>query len=208
MKTGLPTAALVLATATAPLAGAIDAYLYESGTDVILTFSGTIDTTGFPAPVSTGRTFRGGDMIPNDGFWTVLPAAYSIYGVPVSGPDFGTGGYTDGSGQPANGDAFGLFAAGNIVALGDGYVSDTVISGSTTYETTDLATLGATVGTYTYSFGANGDENTANLFVGTLPPAAAVPLPAAGWLLLGGLGAMGAITRRRGRGAAESNANT
>jgi hypothetical protein len=56
-------------------------------------------------------------------------------------------------------------------------------------------------GTYTLGFEANQNQDTLGGFIDTVS-IAPVPLPAAGWMLLAGLGALGAASRRRKAAAA------
>jgi hypothetical protein len=48
-----------------------------------------------------------------------------------------------------------------------GYVSGTVISGSTTYNGQTIAGIGFTSGTYVYSWGSGGNASSITLIIGT-----------------------------------------
>jgi hypothetical protein len=52
-------------------------------------------------------------------------------------------------------------ASGRVIVVPDGYVSGSIISGSTTYPNTTISPLGLSGGTYTWSWGSG--ENSSSL---------------------------------------------
>jgi hypothetical protein len=60
------------------------------------------------------------------------------------------------------GDTFGIVpnATNRTLLVPTGYVSGSFISGSTTYQTSTIVSLGLTPGTYTWSWGSEGNAST------------------------------------------------
>mgnify|MGYP003338478293 FL=1 len=153
--------------------------LLEVGGDVVLSGSGTLDTTSLGTPT---LYYRGSSIVPTGsqfGCGVPGPGPFNCYiftGGTVSSPaNFGTGGQTIGS--SATGDFFGIGFNGvsKNLFIPTGYTSGSFISGTTTFDFTDLATLGATVGTYTWSWGSGGNASSIVLQVGV--PATPTPTP-------------------------------
>ena len=85
----------------------------------------------------------------------------------ITEPDnFGTGGQTLGS--SGTGDFFGIGFANSTRRLfvPSGYTSGSFISGTTTFNSTTLATLEATPGTYTWSWGSGPTSSSIIMQVG------------------------------------------
>jgi hypothetical protein len=144
--------------------------LLEVGGDVVLSGAGTINTTSL------------GSTLPYFRFSGVIPQA-SQFGCGLAGPgpfnsiiftggtitepaNFGTGGQT--LGDSATGDFFGIGFANSTRRLfvPSGYTSGSFISGTTTFNSTTLATIGATPGTYTWSWGSGANASSIILQVG------------------------------------------
>jgi len=164
----------------------------QSGSDVVFTGIGTIDTTDL-GPETAG--FAIGGMNPSAGSLGVGPAILTpvelFPGVPVLPTDFGAGGgivATSGTGS-----IFGATKFQDAIIVPVGYVSGTSLSGTATFANETFATLGLTQGTYVFSWGTQADADTLTIDVGTVT---ATPEPATlavfGVPLLVGL-----LTRRR-----------
>jgi hypothetical protein len=140
--------------------------LTQHGNDIVATGSGRIDLTGLTFKTDIGA--RPG-LVPSTGFIVtggqVLLALY----VGITGPaNFGTGDQTL---PGSNGGDFvgvdGLGATGvPAVLVPAGYVSDSPLSDTSTYSGETFSSLGATPGTYKWTWGAGSNQNF-TLVIGT-----------------------------------------
>lgn len=193
-KTILTSAAIALACSTGSFAGTINAFLFEDGKDVKLTFSGSVDLSGliFRPVVGIGQF---GNVNPDGSTFAVIGSNFNTISMSVVSPsDFGMGTVT--SATSVTGDTFGFGSGGRgpFVYINDAYVNNADLSGMAVFENTDIASLGADVGTFTWTFGGS-VTNTAVLNVSSV---AAVPLPAGGLLLVTALGGL-ALKRRKAK---------
>jgi hypothetical protein len=153
----------------------------QVGSDVVVTASGTVNTAGLTKTTETAPNV--GSIWPSTGLlWIAGSAATGagtdIYESIIGPASFGGGGValaTSGSG-----DEVVLDASGTLSVPKD-YISGTAISGTMTFAGTTIAALGATPGTYTWTWGSGPDADFATLNV--------VPEP--GSLALFGLSALG-----------------
>ena len=143
--------------------------LLEVGGDVVLSGAGTMNLTSL---INVQPFFRSSNLVPQAsqfGCGLAGPGPFNsrLYtGSTFNSPaNFGTGGQTIGSGT---GDFFGvtLAVSNNQLFVPSGYTSGSFISGTTTFNSTTLATLGATPGTYTWSWGAGVTASSIILQVG------------------------------------------
>lgn len=104
-----------------------------------------------------------------------------------------------GQGQPnpfatsGSGDLVGINGIFNRLAVPQGYVSGDPLSDTSTYDNQTIASLGATPGTYVWTWGTGDDADSFTLKI----PASSVPEPAG--LLLLPLGLVGVVAARRYR---------
>ena len=127
-----------------------------------LTFNQTLTGTG-PGFDATNALFGCGPQPSNVDTYT---------GATFSKPsNFGPGGVGPGSFSGA-GSYFGVFSLGGPgsptnLAVPQGYVSNSIITGSTTYNGVTISGLGLTPGTYIYSWGTGGNYSILTLTIGT-----------------------------------------
>jgi hypothetical protein len=129
--------------------------IYESGSDVVMSVSGTIDLSGLTLVASGAGPFGGGGIGVNNATFILgaTGVTYDQYSGFTSNPsNFGTGG--GGGSSSSNGDIFGVITENNIppymLLVPAGYTSGTQITGSQTFTGQTFSSLGLTVGTYTY----------------------------------------------------------
>ena len=167
--------------------------LEQMGSNVVATGSGAIDLTGM-SPLAPG--FGGPGLAPNVGDVATGPTAltsvnlYTGFSGPTSfGP--GSGAVPD----SGTGDAVGIFGdvSVDLLIVPSNYVSDTALSSTSTFDNATIASLGATPGTYkwTWGTGANADSFTLNI------EAVAMPEPSSLTVLVIGLACLGMVVRTR-----------
>jgi hypothetical protein len=192
MKTRI--AAVAVALLVASLAGPADAAfvidVYQSGSNVVATGSGSLDLTDLNlggSAVDSSSAVR-----PDFGIISVGPTGSGLVdeytGISYSGGVFGTGGSTLPS--SGTGDLVGIKVHGGVLlAVPAGYVSGTSLSDSSTYDNTTIAGLGMTPGTYTFTWGSSPDADslTVNIGVASVPEPSSLVL--AGTAALAGLAA-------------------
>jgi surface protein len=155
---------------SSPVVGdVVNMTLLEVGGDVILSGAGTMNLTSL---TNVQPFFRSSNLVPQAsqfGCGLAGPGPFNsrLYtGSTFNSPaNFGTGGQTIGSGT---GDFFGVTFAisNNQLFVPSGYTSGSFISGTTTFNSTTLATLGATPGTYTWSWGSGANASSIVMQVG------------------------------------------
>ena len=137
--------------------------LTQQGSDVVATGSGNIDLTGL-ASLFTIATLPAA-LDPAGAHINTGPTVYTVRDeyTGFTGPtSFGSGGSTlasSGTGDPV--DLYGSTAVLGVAFLGVplGYVSDTPLSDSATYEGATFASLGVTPGRYEWTWGGGADQN-------------------------------------------------
>jgi hypothetical protein len=146
------------------------ATLMESGPNVVVTGSGTLNLTDLPF-VTTVNTGFG--IAPFGGGISIGPSAASadMYSGTLTGPSsFGGGGVTLAS--SGSGDRVAMFAFGEIYVPED-YVSGDPLSSTSTYDNQTLGALGVIPGIYVWTWGTGANEDSFTLNI-----VSAVPEPA------------------------------
>jgi hypothetical protein len=160
--------------------------IYESGSNVVMSASGTVDLSGLTLVSSSVGPFGGGGLGINNA--TFVCGANGSSGSSYSGftsvpSNFGSGsGLANSSGT---GQAFGVIfdmAPPHLLIVPTGYTSGGNISSTQTFNNTSLSTLGLTNGTYTYTWSGG----SIDVVVGGTPGPTGTPAPTssgAGWNL-------------------------
>jgi hypothetical protein len=189
---------VVLAAAACGFAGAVRSAqaafiitVQQSGTNVVMTGTGTINTAGLgsPTPYNNGASVYAPAAFLTGG--PVTNTTCNQFSTGISGPtSFGsTGGFIDA--DSGSGNLVGIY--GSKLYLPSGYVTNTALAFTDTYDNETISGLGLTPGTYTYSLGAGGNADSLTIGV------SAVPEPAS--LSLLGIGGLTLLRRRARRGA-------
>jgi hypothetical protein len=172
--------------------------LTQQGSDVVATGSGPIDLTGLTF-FSTDN-FSGPEITPNGGDDPInMDILTGPRGQPfdlytgLTGPaSFGSGGGA--GGDSASGDFVGKTASTDLY-VPDGYVSGSPLSDTATYDSQTFSSLGATPGTYKWTWGTGPNQNF-TLVIG----AAAVPEPSTWAMMLLGFAGLGFLGLRSAAG--------
>jgi hypothetical protein len=171
----------------------------QSGANVDVAGSGTLDTTGLDL-LGSGLGPDGAFVLPSGpAEATGAFADVDAYDAVFSGPsDFGSGGSTPNT-SGSSGDLVGIFVDTNVLIVPLGYVSGASVSDSAVYDDETFAGLGMDPGTYTWTWGSGANTDSFTIQVG---PASSVPEPASLALFAPALAGLGVTRRRRSRTAA------
>jgi len=167
-------------TPTSGATGPFSVSFVESGSDILMSYSGTLDLTGLDFVQNT--TSGSGGVGAAQGAFGIGPSGaldISLYtGATFSYPsNFGTGGGGPSS-VTGTGDYFGVFSGilpTNCLVVPSGYTSGDYIIGTTTLSGSSFTSLGMNTGDYNYSWGA-GEGQSFVLTIGGVGP---TPTPTA-----------------------------
>ena len=162
----------------------------QVGSNVIATGSGAIDLSGLTFAVLAPE---GESIYPAGAAVAVGPIIplFDIYVGTFSGPrNFGTGG--GGVPNSGSGDAVSIVVGLGTLAVAPGYISNSPLSDSSTYDNATFSSLGATPGTYEWTWGSGANQKFVLDIVSVPEPSSFVPIAV---ILLSWLGLR--ITRRR-----------
>ena len=199
-KFGLIACAAALQLLHAGSQAAVVISIQEVGLDVVATGTGTLNLAGL--------NFLGGSLpispfiIPSAAFVVVGPAGiFDDYQGSLSGPSsFGSGGST--TAVLGSGASLGIDAVGSMIVVPAGYVTNSPLLGTATFFGASLSSLGATPGTYVYTFGSG---LTADSFTVQIGPVAAVPEPSSVAMTLAGIAFVAGVGARRRSGRKASS---
>ncbi|HEV2673239.1 MAG TPA: VPLPA-CTERM sorting domain-containing protein [Aliidongia sp.] len=169
-------------------------YVYQDGTNVVASGSGSLNTSSLTFTVQTAGATT--SVYTSIGFQTFGDVYHGInvYGGFTGPTSFGTGG-------PKQADSYtgfgtDILAANNEIVVALGYVSGEQIAGTAAFDNTTLSALGFNNGTSTWTWGRGDGADSMVIEVGTAPPAS-VPEPASLALLGAGFAGLGLLRRRR-----------
>jgi hypothetical protein len=153
--------------------------IYESGSDVVMSVSGTIDLSGLTL-ITSGVTFNGavGGIGPDSATYIMgrNGLTFDAYtGFTTAPTSFGSGSGV--SASSSTGNIFGVIyqtAPPYQLVVPNGYTSGLQITGTQTFTGQTLTTLGLTVGTYTYTWGSG---KSFDVVIGGTPGPTPTPTP-------------------------------
>lgn len=171
-----------------PAKAAIDVLIVEAGDDVVASFAGSLDLLG----LTLNGIEQGSAAINEDSILfsaTDDPAPNHDVYLGIDGPLFPA---TFAQADHAQGDYFGVINVFDALMLPEGYQSGEVISGLMRFDDMTLLSLGLIEGEYLYDWRAD------FVRIRVVGADAAVPVPAAAFLMLPALAGM-ALTRKKRR---------
>jgi hypothetical protein len=185
----LTPAVLGIAALSTPAKAELVIDITQQGSNVIATGFGTVDTTDLIAAI-TGSSPAA--VIGANAFVGIGAGSETSY-ASISGPtSFGSSGEMNAS--SSSGSVFGVNGAGHFLFLPVGYASGSFISGTDQFNSTTIAGLGLTPGTYTYTFGTGPDADSVVVNIGNV---SAVPEASTWAMLLLGFMGIGFMAYRR-----------
>jgi hypothetical protein len=145
-------------TPTSGASGNFNVLISQVGPDVVWNGSGSFNLA---ALTSAGPSTVGGGYNSAGGAWAIGPVVtVDTYSGTISNPGaFGTSQITVTSNT---GSTFGILpgGGGRLLYVPSGYISNTTISGTSTYANQTISSAGLTPGTYTWSWGSGGNTST------------------------------------------------
>ena len=171
----------------------------QSGPDVLVTGSGSANTTGLLPLFTAGCPTTG--VHASTGYFGAGQGLCTAYGFIFGPATLGAGPVTFGS--FGGGDAFHLNTEFHRLFLPVDYVSESLLSNSMTFANQTYATLGLSPGDYTWNWGSGLNADEATLRVVPV----AVPEPAAPALFATALLGMALLRRRQARPSMEAAAS-
>jgi hypothetical protein len=181
-------AAMLIGLSAPPARAGYVVDLTQQGSDVVATGSGPIDLTGLSFFESRQEA---AGLLPAINFVDTGPVNTGVVHVylGITGPsNFGSGGFTAAS--SGSGDRVGIGNDGKVLFVPLNYVSDSPLSDTSTYDNQTFTSLGATPGTYKWTWGTGPNQNF-TLVIGTV-----VPEPSTWAMMLLGFAGLGFVGYR------------
>jgi hypothetical protein len=145
-------------TSYAGAAGDFNVTISQVGSDVVWSGSGSFN---LDALTSAGASTIGGGYNSPNAIWAIGPnAPVDTYSGTITYP--ASFGFSAIAVTSNTGETFGVLpgGSGRLLYVPSGYVSNTNISGTSTYTNTTIAGAGLTPGVYTWSWGSGGNAST------------------------------------------------
>jgi hypothetical protein len=145
--------------------GDFNVTITEVGSNVVWSGSGKFNLT---ALTPTGTDTMVGGFSASSGIWAIGPSTTvdTYSGVTTFPASIGSGG----RGVTSNlGSTFGILSgtgSGRSLYVPSGYVSNTTISGTSTYNNTTISGMGLSVGTYTWAWGSGANASSLVMVIG------------------------------------------
>ena len=159
--------------------------LTQEGSNVIATGSGAIDLTGLTFLVATPQSATLGASSASI-VTGPLSESIELY-TGVTGPsNFGSGGLTGAS--SGSGDLVGVGDFGEEVGVPTGYVSESPLLDTSTYNGQTFSSLGVTPGTYKWTWGSGANQNVTLVIGAAIPESSTWAMMALGFVGLGFVG--------------------
>jgi len=135
--------------------------LQQVGSNVVATGSGAIDLTDLI--LNVGELSKPLINPEAGGIWVGQTSAFGLStdhyrALPFTGPaNFGSGSFA--FANSGSGDLVGINGGFNDLWVPSGYVSNTFLSGSATWDSASFSSLGVTLGTYEWTWGTGPNQN-------------------------------------------------
>lgn len=175
---------------------AVTLTMQQSGSDVIVNGSGSLDLTDLQ---SAGSGPTGLTLSPFDGIITTGVGPFDFYSGIVGPSSFGSGRFNSPTGS--SGDAIYIAGVSSTLGVPSGSTSGFPLSASLTFANQTFVSLGVTLGTYVWTWGSGADADSLTLAIGGGLGAMPEPVPEPASALLLGAGLLGlgltAVHRRR-----------
>lgn len=175
----------------------------QVGGNVVATGSGSINTAALTLSGSATRpNVRSGNALAYIGGTPLVNSAIEVSSVgSVVGPTSFGSQLVDTEPNTASGGLVGIVGVNSRIFVPPGYVSQTPINSSATWNGATFASLGLTPGTYTWTWGAGPTADSFTVVIGAAAPASIPTLSEWAMLSMSGLLALAGFTAaRRQRG--------
>ncbi|MDQ8196316.1 hypothetical protein QEH59_17910 [Coraliomargarita sp. SDUM461004] len=167
--------------------------LYEAGADVVLSASGSANTSDLTVMNGSGESY----LYAPAAVLQTVNRCYEFYsGVSFSGPTSFTG-TADMAGTFVSGDAVDIIGQNEQIILPTGYISGSAVSGESIWAGVTLASMGLDEGTYTWTWGNDLTADSLTLIVSQSP----IPEPSSYSVIMSLIVATICLSSRRRRKA-------
>lgn len=179
---GVMAAGVAVALSPGAARGSIIVNFQQVGGNVVITGAGTANTAGLSFLFSSNSQTV---IDASSGQLQIGTAGVPLWAyITISGPaNFGTN-TSFSVATSGSGDFFGLTSFNHRLFLPSGYISNTPLAATSTYAGQTFASLGLTLGTYVYSWGAGANADTLTINIPGVPAPGVGGVAAASVLML------------------------